>query len=97
MSNCYNCKHRGTVPGSAHSSCTLVGDQTKQLLLFFQYLKGDRIMLKDKTTEEVIPLLKLDPHGVKEGWANWPIDFDPVWVSECQAFSLIENVPETIS
>jgi hypothetical protein len=30
--------------------------------------------------------IKLDPQGVKNGWANWPFDFDPVWVEKCDMF-----------
>ena len=87
MSNCNNCIHRGTVPGSAHSSCSLVGDEPKQLLVAIQYMKGARLHLKDKSTNKETPLLILDPTGIKGGWANWPIDFDPVWVSKCQGYT----------
>ena len=29
---------------------------------------------------------RLDPHGVKHGWAHWPFNFDPIWVEECLFF-----------
>lgn len=29
---------------------------------------------------------RLNPHGVRSGWANWPINFDPMWVGDCQYF-----------
>jgi hypothetical protein len=30
--------------------------------------------------------IKLDPRGVSNGWCNWPFDFDPRWVSNCELF-----------
>lgn len=30
--------------------------------------------------------VKLNPHGVKMGWAYWPLNFDPIWVQECNSF-----------
>jgi len=30
--------------------------------------------------------VKLDSHGVKNGWAWWPLNFDPIWVNECKGF-----------
>jgi hypothetical protein len=32
------------------------------------------------------PVIKIDPHGRAKGWAMWPLDYDPIWVSECQLF-----------
>lgn len=29
-----------------------------------------------------------DPHGIKNGWFTFPINYDPAWMrSECQGFS----------
>jgi len=25
-------------------------------------------------------------HGISHGWANWPIDFDPVWLQKCDLY-----------
>ncbi len=27
-----------------------------------------------------------DPHGVASGWCMFPVNFDPVWLSDCGAF-----------
>ena len=83
--NCYNCKFRGTVPGSAHSSCTVLrnpasGEDRNSELIELGLATGN-LQLTDKYTNE--PIVKLDKHGVRNGWANWPIDFDPVWVERC--------------
>lgn len=41
---------------------------------------------KDRTTQETTHIVELNPHGVKNGWASWPLDFDPIWVEKCQCF-----------
>jgi hypothetical protein len=76
--NCYNCIYKGDVVGSAHIKCTLLPD--KKALFFV--LKGGNITYKNNEGE-VLPALKLNPHGVKMGWAMWPINFDPTWVDTC--------------
>jgi hypothetical protein len=30
--------------------------------------------------------IKLNPMGVSGGWANWPWNFDPIWVEKCRGF-----------
>lgn len=27
-----------------------------------------------------------DPHGIRQGWFLWPINFDPVWLKSCDGF-----------
>lgn len=26
-------------------------------------------------------------HGIRQGWADWPLNFDPVWLKACDGFS----------
>ena len=28
-----------------------------------------------------------DPHGIKNGWFMWPLNFDPTWLISCDGFS----------
>jgi hypothetical protein len=38
-----------------------------------------------------------NPHGVMQGWYQFPFSFDPIWmVGECPAFSTVAD-PETKS
>lgn len=40
-----------------------------------------------KKAEVDVP--KGNPHGIKNGWYYFPINFDPVWIiKECSAFSI---------
>ena len=73
--NCYNCKHRGEVPGSAHSSCKAIATQNPiHIAMYIRQNEGQ--------TEN----LKLNPHGMRKGWAFWPVNFDPVWVDQCNFY-----------
>jgi hypothetical protein len=71
--NCYACKHRRDLPGSAHSQCGPGG--MRGLLVGILVGRGE---LQGPT---------LNPHGVRNGWANWPLDYDPVWVEYCTGFT----------
>ena len=89
--NCYNCVFRGNVSGSAHSCCNviknIVEDQAEAKMVEL-LIASKSLMLgfKDKTTQETTHIVELNPHGVKNGWASWPLDFDPIWVEKCQCF-----------
>lgn len=83
--NCYDCKHRGMVPGSAHSQCghpdapTTEGSGMLGMLSLF-----------GKIGPLPIPQTKLNvlgnAHGRRSGWFNWPFNFDPVWLERCEGF-----------
>ena len=86
--NCYKCKYRGTVPGDAHSSCkhpsakSSAEDPMLQLMAIFA------------SVGRVSPLqgandlnIKGNPHGVKNGWFNWPWNFDPTWLENCDGYT----------
>lgn len=90
--NCYNCKYRGPIPGSAHSECKVLlsncGDDSKVFELSV-LLSSHMAQLTNKETNE--PLVKMNDHGIRNGWASWPIDFDPIWVEKCIFETEINN------
>lgn len=68
--NCDSCKHRRNLTWSAHSAC----GHPKANALF--------VMLPQNN-----PLgIKQNPHGVRNGWCLWPIEFDPLWIDACNGF-----------
>ena len=87
--NCSKCKHKGpVVTGSSHHiSCRLVGDFAKQMVVYNLYLSGKQFVVTDKTTGEQKPLIVLNPHGVKNGWCDWPLQFDPIWIESCLGYT----------
>lgn len=80
--DCYNCKFKGSVPGSAHSRCNVIKTlyQSESDLLEI-YISVGKYVITDKNTNE--PIVKLNEYGVRSGWAMWPVDFDPIWVDSC--------------
>ena len=41
-----------------------------------------------------VPNVKGAAHGIKKGWFNFPFNFDPVWLENCDGFEKIENHSE---
>ena len=89
--DCTNCKHSQRVIGSSHHlSChhpSLDPVFRDPLLLGFErYPVIPVAVIHDKP----IPVVILNPHGVINGWAAWPFNFDQIWVSFC-LFRLLEQ------
>ncbi len=74
--DCYKCQHRGTVPGDCHSRCTYPGTSSDM----FDMLMPENLVLKEKLN------IKGDVHGIRSGWFMWPVNFDPVWLENCDGF-----------
>ena len=75
--NCYSCKHKGSVPGSAHSSCK------HPVFDNFEIKMKAAIVCNAYGTNG---FAKGNSHGVRSGWFNHPLDFDPVWLEECVGY-----------
>lgn len=80
--NCYTCKYRKDLPGSAHSSChhpTTKENHDDPLGSIIALLGGNN---------DIVPKIniKANPHGIRSGWFNWPYDFDPVWLISCEGY-----------
>ena len=92
--NCYECRHRRTIPGSHHSRCD--HPITKKIhdnpllsiiSIFASVNRAPPITLVSQAPEVLEKLdIKLNEHGVRKGWCNWPVDYDPVWVNQCKGF-----------
>jgi hypothetical protein len=80
--DCYQCPHRTEVPGSAHSQCNILKNINISFLIAQKVSSGDILGFNDDINGEGKTMIEFDPHGVRNGWCMWPINFDPVWV-EC--------------
>ena len=80
---CYSCKFRGTVPGSAHSMCNISPDTSMVDSLLVGMTGTDGVTVKG------------NPHGVKNGWFMWPVDFDPVWLENCEGYENKDDIRKT--
>jgi hypothetical protein len=77
--NCYTCLHREDLAGDAHSQCS----------------EGLKQCLSGLPKSEVTIRVSLDPHGVRNGWAMWPFNFDPIWITTCNSHTVVNNKTET--
>lgn len=75
---CWNCKHSRSIPGDCHLDCQ----------------EGLRQCFAREPNEPVTIKVALNEHGVRNGWAHWPFNFDPIWVTECNSFKARECVTQ---
>ena len=84
--NCYDCKHRGGLGGSAHSKCIhpSIGetDPLEEIMGIFASVGRVPPIKKDVPSLDV----KGNAHGISKGWFNWPYNFDPTWLESCNGF-----------
>ena len=85
--NCYDCKWRGIIPGDAHNCCRhpsnkkIMDDPLLKLMSIFAGV--NRIAPFQAPTK-----LNVKGHltGIQNGWFNWPFNFDPRCLEECDGF-----------
>lgn len=73
---CYDCVYRGNVPGDAHSCCRYPGNNTNT----FAFFDEDNAKNANKLN------IRAERNGVVNGWFFWPVNFDPVWLLNCDGF-----------
>lgn len=81
--NCYHCKFRRELGYSAHSKCValtakLEGEEKKEAENLITLLNSVGAIKTDE--------VKFNQHGVDNGWAIWPSNFDPNWLEKCDFF-----------
>jgi hypothetical protein len=89
--NCYKCEYRGTIPGDAHSCCKHPGNKglvdnpvAEMIGILASVGRIAPIQVETKLN------IKGNPIGIRRGWFNWPMNFDPIWLLECNGFLLKE-------
>lgn len=89
--NCYECKWRREVPGSAHSRCThpSIGPINPMQELMSIFASVGRVPPVVGNTKELA--IKGNPRGIAGGWFNWPVNFDPIWLEHCNGFEAKEK------
>lgn len=73
---CYKCVYRRHIPGDHHTCCAYPGTITG----LFDFFSLKNFELAQKLN------ISANPHGVKNGWFLWPINFDPIWLENCDGF-----------
>jgi len=85
--NCYECKYREQLSYDAHSSCNhpaFEGSVTPILALLATLHASRRVGPIEAGNGGIT--VKGNPHGIKNGWFMHPVNFDPVWLEECNGF-----------
>jgi len=86
--DCYKCKYRRHVPGSCHLACAHPSvapnkaDPMAALMAIFASV--GRVAPVTSGLDKLD--IKINNHGLKNGWANWPFNFDPIWLDNCNAY-----------
>ena len=91
---CNNCRHRGTVPNSVHSSChhplaTEIISNSGLLFSMMKSITGDSEL--GYTGDLEIELKKgYEGYAIDSGYFIWPINFDPGWIENCNGYKEVE-------
>lgn len=87
--NCYNCVHRRSIPGNAHSRCVhpALGLQADN-----EFTAMVEMLANIDRVTAAAQQLHLTGHrvGILRGWFLWPANFDPTWLLTCDGFQAKE-------
>ena len=89
--DCYKCKHRENIPGDAHSKCNHPKCRSiseSPLLNALSILGSVRGGVPPLPTGLKV---KGNPKGIRGGWFHHPLNFDPLWLEECDGFESKES------
>ena len=79
MIDCHQCQHVKSIPGDCHIACNHPE---------VQLAGGSLAMFLHPRALNI----KGNPHGIRNGWFFWPINFDPTWLENCDGFNKIEVI-----
>jgi len=86
--NCYECKYGEPIPGSAHLRCRhpanieiLDNPLTQMLGILASTGRSPAMVVETKLR------IKYNSYGVRMGWFNWPLNFDPIWLKDCDGYN----------
>ena len=89
MSKCNTCPFKCNIPGDAHISCghpVFTKNQDIAIKVSIGIMLGYTNSLKDTLG------LSFNSHGVSNGWCNFPVNYDPIWVEgDCKLLASYEK------
>ena len=86
--NCFECKWRANLPGDAHSRCNHPLNKSsnnpfeEMMAIFASVGRVDPVT--GNAARELN--IQASEHGIRKGWFNWPYNYDPVWLLNCDGF-----------
>jgi hypothetical protein len=85
---CSECIHEATIPGNCHSKC--VHPELKDI---WDHPLSELISISGKNFGIPFMLditagfnIRYNSYGFNNGWFQWPFNFDPVWLENCDKF-----------
>lgn len=83
--DCSKCKFNGGItPGSGHHiKCDFPEYFTKDSLTPLLSMAQVVRQHKSPFSKGDIITPRFNGHGIRNGWCDWPLQFDPIWVEEC--------------
>lgn len=86
--NCFQCRHKEEIPGDAHIRC---GHPNNAEALKDAFTPVLAILASVRRIHAVTAMnnglnIKASAHGIRSGWFNYPYNFDPVWLENCDGF-----------
>jgi hypothetical protein len=88
------CKYQASIPGDCHITCKHPIVENNSTALFSDIFRilgnrgGPRCALDSISKQMGIFGNKT---GIKNGWFNWPFNFDPIWLERCAKFEAVEK------
>ena len=90
--DCWTCEFRGKVAGSAHIRCRHPSldkiNDNPMLELMAIFASVGRAPQMNITSDALN--IKGNPHGIRKGWFNFPLNFDPRWLENCDGYRKVE-------
>ena len=89
--NCYACKWIGECAGTVHKCCKhpdLEGATNDPLAGMMAMFASVGRAAPQIDIQAISTKFQIDAnyHGIKRGWFNWPWNFDPLWLNNCNAW-----------
>jgi len=86
--DCYTCKHRRGIPGDCHSCCKhpSLGDVPDNALIGLMGILAGAGRVPGFQVNSKELNIKGNPHGIRNGWFNFPVNFDPTWLENCDGY-----------
>lgn len=91
---CYSCIYRGNIEGNAHSRCNHPENKKSdnplaEVLAIFAGVGRAAPIANINALKKLN--IQADAYGIQRGWFNWPYNFDPVWLRNCDGYK--EKIP----
>lgn len=90
---CYRCKFRRDIPGDAHSRCNhpeASPGSSPLADVMSIFASAGRVPPVANAHAAGKLNISANAHGIRQGWFNWPFNFDPVWLQNCDGYTQTE-------